>query len=200
MKIIDFVFPKKCLECKRIGKYICSSCLDKVRVGGAHINSYSTFRYEGVIRRALIALKYKFEFDLCDELSEIATQKIKSRSLCFSEKSVLIPVPLTTQRKRWRGFNQTEILGSKIASKLGWDFCPNLVTKVKETKTQVELSGDERRTNLISSFYLNIDLLSKLRDKKFIIFDDVFTTGATINEIQKLFNGKKDVVGLTIAG
>ena len=69
MNILDFIFPKKCLECGSFGKYICDNCLKKVGKSGWWGRNYSVFKYEGVIRKAIIALKYKYSTAIVDELS-----------------------------------------------------------------------------------------------------------------------------------
>ena len=62
MNLLEIFFPRKCLECNKVNKYMCISCLDKVPVGGWYNNNYSIFRYKGVIRKAIITLKYKWLF------------------------------------------------------------------------------------------------------------------------------------------
>ena len=64
MGLLEIFFPVTCLECKKESKYICKNCFDKVPVGGWYGNNYSIFRYRGVIRKAIISLKYKFAYDL----------------------------------------------------------------------------------------------------------------------------------------
>ena len=193
MDLVNFLFPRKCLECKKVGRYICDDCILKVRVGGIlnkdNLKVYSIFRYEGVIRRAIISLKYKFATDISEELVNLTVKRLKNSNYFEGKNFTLVPIPLHRQRENWRGFNQTEIIGEKIASKMGWKYSRDLLIRVKKTNPQVELKGVERKENLSNAFTINPDK-SISKNIKIIIFDDVYTTGSTINEATKVL--KKD--------
>ena len=199
MNLLDLLFPKKCLECKRGGKYICKSCLDKVPVGGWYNSNYSIFRYKGVIRKAIISLKYKFAYDLSDELSLVIINKLKDINFPF-KNIILVPIPLHIQRENWRGFNQLAIVGEKIAKKMKWKYYPNLLIKYKKTDPQVNLKGIDRRKNLSGVFVINPTHKLPLTNN-LILFDDVYTTGSTINEAKKVLKdaGFSKIYSLTIA-
>jgi len=145
------------------------------------------------------------------------------------EKIVLTPVPLHWLRLNWRGFNQSELLGKMISARLGARFIPDLLIRKKFTKPQVELKGRERKENIAGAFSINpcylkvnqpvtqVDLQSpeairfspNQRQSKakmvlpshIIIFDDVWTTGATLRTCGNLLKraGVKMVWGLTLA-
>lgn len=185
MSLIDLVFPKKCLECKREGKYICQNCIKNVRPGISTNSTFSVFRHEGVIRKAIIALKYKFATDIAGEIADISTPKL--RKLNLPKKAILVPIPMFWYKKNFRGFNQAEILGEMVAGKMGWGFEPNLLIKEKPTKAQVELKGSERRQNLRHTF--DADPKFRVKNTNYIIFDDVLTTGSTINEAENALRG-----------
>lgn len=203
MNLLDFLFPKTCLECGKYGKYICETCLKKVRLGGWRGNTYSIFRYEGVIRKAIIALKYKYSYQIATELSDICVQKLNSLAKpdpALQDYS-LIPIPLHYLRKNFRGFNQSELMGKQIAEKLGWQFEPNLLIKNVSTKPQVGLKGSARRSNLQNVFSINPHCSLSTVHGSLVVFDDVATTGSTIREATNtlLLAGYKNIYGLTIA-
>lgn len=197
MNIIDFIFPKKCLECGKEGKYICEGCLAKVGRGGISKDHISIFRYEGVIRKAIIALKYKFSTEIAKELAKVCVEKLLANR--YSLKAALVPIPLHWYRRNFRGFNQSEEVGKLIAKEMGWKFIPNLLVKRKPTKSQVELRGADRHKNLRGAFSLNSSF--RISDSDFIVFDDVFTTGSTLREAIKTLRlaSAQKVWGLTIA-
>ncbi|HTK03683.1 MAG TPA: ComF family protein [Alphaproteobacteria bacterium] len=201
MNFLDFFFPKNCLECKKEGKYICELCLAKVSKKGWSGNTYSIFRYEGVIRKAIIALKYKFSFEIAKELAEVCVKNL-NLNLTTNYYS-LIPVPLHYLRQNMRGFNQSEEVGKLIAKSMNWKFVPELLIKTKKTHQQVGLAREERLKNLENVFsvnprYSSTDLFNY---SSVILFDDVFTTGSTIKEAEKVLKeaGVREVWGLTIA-
>src|SRR3972149_6145081 len=180
MDILNLLFPKICLNCKTPGKYICSLCLAKVPDGGWNQKKiYSLWKYDGVIRKAILALKYKFALQIAQELSDVSCAKLKMlNNKYFLKNTVLIPVPLHTKRHKWRGFNQAEEVGRGIAFGMGWRFELNLIIKIGASKGKIDPCST------------------------YLIFDDVATTGSTIKEITKVLkrNGAKEVYGLTIAG
>ena len=199
MDLLDFIFPPKCLECGKNGKYICLDCLSKVeKTSYISKNSYSLFRYHGVIRKAIVALKYKFAYKLSEELAIISSNELKKRKI-FVKEFVLIPVPLHDKRKKWRGFNQSEVMGVKLANLMGFGYENDLVLKKINTDSQVGLKRIDRRKNLKGAFEINKSKLNK--DKNYLIFDDVATTLSTIDEITKVFrrSGVSSVYSLTVA-
>lgn len=216
--ILGLIFPIKCLNCGKGTKYICTSCLKKVSMpspicpecGGYSSGGFthrkclkrldldgltSIWSYEGVIRKAIISLKYKFAFDCAKELSTCIQGRFP-KGLVYSYK-VLVPVPLHPARFRWRGFNQVDSIG-KLISKNRWNYYSDLIYRVVNTKPQADLPRKERTKNIKSAFGLN---------KKYklptsvIVFDDVWTTGSTIKEAAICLKsaGVKRVWGLTIA-
>ncbi len=228
--LVDLIFPKKCLGCGKTGGYFCSFCLNRVSLEPERIcpvcrkpslgglthprcrssqsidGLTSTFAYQGVVKKAIIKLKYKFVSDLAQDLVELflsfcGEDKVFS-NWCRQKEVILIPIPLHPSRKRWRGFNQAELLGKMIASNLGIEFLPDILKRVKKTKLQVKLNKEERKKNLQGAFELNKNYKSLIIDHpSFIIFDDVWTSGETLKEAAKVLkrNGAKKVWGLTIA-
>jgi competence protein ComFC len=205
MSLFDILFPRYCLECKQPGKYICDSCISKVAHGGWRGIDYSVFKYEGVIRRAIIALKYKFATDLVDELvAACIGRSVNQYSLFSNQKSIcLVPIPLHWHRHNWRGFNQAELIGEKLAKQMKWDFVPDLLLRTKESTPQVQLKGVGRRKNLNGVFSVNpIRKSLILNHESLVLFDDVYTTGSTIKEAERVLKlaGFRNIISLTIAG
>lgn len=225
MGILDFVFPKTCLECKKEGKYICSSCVLKVRIlkpvcpycEKASIDGFthskcakkygldgltSIWDYEGVIRKAILSLKYKYSTEVGKELTNVYIQKTLTGFLPVKE-SILAPIPLHWYKENMRGFNQSEEIGKLISREMGWGFNPDLLVKKKSTVSQTKLTVEERKKNLSDVFaidprYSSTDLPNY---SSIVIFDDVFTTGSTLKEAAKVLKhaGVKKVWGMTIA-
>lgn len=198
MDILNLIFPKTCLECGKEGKYICGDCLAKVRKYGSYQGTFSIFRYGGVIRKAIIALKYKYSTEIAKELADICVKNLKSMNL--TKSYLLIPIPLHRHRQNVRGFNQAEEVGKLVAKGMNWKYEPNLLNKKISTKPQVGLKSSARRENLKDVFTVSANV-SVSKNSKVILFDDVFTTGSTLGEATKVLKqaGIKEVLGLTIA-
>lgn len=226
--VVDFLFPRKCLGCGQKGGYFCSSCLNLVKLepqricpmcsqfsfgGKTHsrcIRPYgldgltSIFAYQGVVRKAIKKLKYKFVSDLAKDLIELflsfcGEDKVFTQ-VCQPQTS-LVPIPLHPARFRWRGFNQAELLGKMITANLNLSFLSDLLLRVKKTKPQVGLAKKERKKNIKGAFKKNPNSKFLIRDSQFLLFDDVWTSGATLKEAAKVLkrNGAKKVWGLTLA-
>jgi ComF family protein len=157
--------------------------------------------YSGVIRSAIMKLKYSYAKEMSKDLASLVTDKIKSTEITIAipKQSVLIPIPLHWHKKNYRGFNQSSEIASLISNALGTKFVNDLLIRKELKKSQTELKGNERKKNVrgVFSFNNNYDI----NGTNIIIFDDVYTTGSTIKEAGKVLkkNGAGLVWGLTIA-
>ena len=99
---------------------------------------------------------------------------------------------------RERGYNQSELISKELASMCDLAIYTNVLTKVKNNKPQSTLDQKEREENTKNVYKLINS--EKIYNKKVLIFDDVFTTGATISacvrEIEKASPSKIGVLTL----
>ncbi len=109
---------------------------------------------------------------------------------------MIIPVPLHVSRVRQRGFNQASLLARHIGQSLD---IPVIEAAVRNRKTQSQsgLDHKQRRNNVYGAFSLKQDV----EVKRIAICDDVITTGATINELARLFrdNGCEEIQAWALA-
>lgn len=198
MGLIDLIFPKTCLGCGREGKYICEYCLAKVEKGRVGREAVSVFKYQGVIRKAITALKYKYSLEIAKELAEACTKELLLGR--FPSNPVLVPIPVHWKRENVRGFNQSLEVGKLIARNMKWKFEPDLLTKKKPTTPQVGLRGQARRINLFGTFTVSPKVF-RFSHCNIIVFDDVYTTGSTLKEAMMTLKraGVNKVWGLTVA-
>ena len=112
---------------------------------------------------------------------------------------LIVPVPLYPKRLRWRGFNQSVLLGREVCRAYGIPMDPFLLQRRRETAAQTQLPEDERRRNVRGAFALNPD--RPVKDKRILLIDDVYTSGATVNECSRTLKqgGAQDVYVLTLA-
>jgi ComF family protein len=226
MALVDFVFPRWCVGCGKKGVYFCPQCLKSIgrlersicpeclkasiwgKTHASCLGRFSldglvtVFGYRGIVRKAVKKLKYRLVTDLVQELNSLVERRIKEgqgkRWRKFGAGWTLVPVPLHPRRKRWRGFNQAEVLGKRLAGRRGWQFEADLLVRQKPTKPQAEMKDKKRRrANVRGVFRLD----RKLSGADFIVFDDVWTTGSTIKECGQLLKraGARKVWGLTVA-
>lgn len=90
---------------------------------------------------------------------------------------LIVPVPLHVWRQRSRGFNQAQLLALQLGSTVGIEVNDQILRRVRYTKPQVDLSPHERKENVWEAFTAE---LGGAMGKRFLLLDDVLTTGATM--------------------
>jgi ComF family protein len=143
-------------------------------------------RYEGPLRQAIHLLKYRGKLHLKRPLLQLALAHFGEH---FPDTAfdVIIPVPLHRNRLMQREFNQGAVLARGLARYLNIAVLERLLVRVRWTRPQVELSGDERRRNVKNAFAVT-DATS-IAGKIVLLVDDVFTTGATLGEAARTLKG-----------
>jgi ComF family protein len=212
-KLLDFVFPRICVGCGDWGFDLCLACLNKIKVHRKKIISpkpldgvTSIFEYSGIIEKIIKEIKFEFAYDRFSELIELAVSCLgedKDFTKNFDSKMILVPVPLHPARLRWRGFNQSEILGKSLAKKLKIKITPKLLQRTKNTQAQSLLKKEDRQKNIKNAFVINPNVPKDfLKNCKIVLFDDIWTTGSTMIECAKVLkqNGVKFIWGVTLAG
>ena len=156
--------------------------------------------YEGVVRKAILALKYKFAGDVSKEIVSLAASELVNEKFELG-KYVLVPIPLHKKRENWRGFNQSFELGRGISVKMGWEVAGNVLSRVENTPPQARLKRQERLQNIRGKYAVNKDNLEVLNGKTVVLLDDVWTTGATMVEAGKTLRkaGIGNVWGMVVA-
>ena len=104
---------------------------------------------------------------------------------------VIIPVPMHESRKKERSYNHMELVAQEFIKLAGekYKLETNLIKRIKNTKPQYKLSKKEREENLKDAFAL-CENYQIFQNKKILIFDDIFTTGSTMQEMIKTFQNK----------
>jgi ComF family protein len=112
---------------------------------------------------------------------------------------VIVPVPLHRARLRWRGFNQSVLLGREVSRVSRIPIELFLLTRDRETLPQTQLSEDERRKNVRGAFSVRPDAATA--GSTVLLVDDVYTSGATVNECSRVLKraGARTVYVLTLA-
>lgn len=166
----------------------------------------SIFRYDDLVKKIIAQIKYRLVKEAIDEfVASIPPQK--KEELFFYKQLAkdykFLPVPLHRKKLRQRGFNQSFEMVKFFADMLNFPVVEEMVSRVKNTKPQVEFSTPkDRQNNIVGAFSLTDHIISnQIEGKKFIVFDDVWTTGWTIKEITKVLkkHGASKVFALTIA-
>lgn len=175
--------------------HLCGNCLTERRY-------FTTARavgvYQGALRKAIPRFKYRMNSPLAKTLGNILATNCQ-RFLDLSAYDLLIPVPLHKSRLRERGFNQALLLAREFEKEnpLPLDYL-NL-QRIRDTQPQTNLKEKERKRNVRGAFGLREK--QRVKGKRVLLIDDVYTTGATVNECSRVLKraGAKRVDVLTLA-
>ncbi len=207
--IKDLLFPKFCAGCQKEGSWLCDKCLPAAFVGAAEPNGCAAAGEAGHLDGVTALFDYgenlpstlikMFKYNYLLEIGGIFEKIINQANFNNTWPGfVIIPVPLHLRRERERGFNQAEVLARIFSKKFGLVINKNLRRGIYTTQ-QAKLSREQRLVNLKDAFSW-IDN-AKMAPEKVLLVDDVFTTGATMQECAKVLksNGTKIVCGFALA-
>lgn len=229
MSLLDFLFPKYCVQCRKFGSYLCPTCFSYVAfaetgfctvcqraaIGGlTHPickksltidGVFSSLVYTGVVKKLVYQFKYKpYLVGLKPLLTDFFYEGLIQKETFYrliTQEGVLVPVPLHASKLRKRGYNQAKLLAEGLAQKLDMSV-RDILERTRNTKTQVGFSQKERAENIKEAFRLKKGYEEKMKGVKSVfLVDDVVTSGATLKEVAKVLKkaGVVTVWGITLA-
>lgn len=174
---MERIVPPICHTCGSTLVYC--QCLKKYQF----TRSVAPFYYVGRARQGIIRLKFGGKTDAVPELAKEMTDTILKE---YGEKPAdyIVCVPMTKAKTKIRGFNQSELLAGAISMAIGVPFMAGGLIKVRETDPQKNCGERDRWSNVMGSFDVNTGL--DIKNKNILLIDDVFTTGASLNECARM--------------
>lgn len=160
----------------------------------------SALVYGGAIAEGITRMKYGARPDLARPFGDLLCRAADSHAELFaSPRTVVVPVPLHAMRLAERGFNQSALLGRRLARHVGVPLHALAVARVRNTPRQVGLERAERMANVAGAFVVARPAAVKGRDV--ILVDDVCTTGATLRAVSTVLRdaGASSVAGAVVA-
>ena len=147
--------------------------------------------------RALAAVDYahpwdglitQFKFHSALDLAPALTQQLLDTFHRGSDPTpaLLLPIPLSAQRLRERGYNQAWELARRLARALNCRTDASLLLRVKDTPHQLALAPDKRAGNVRAAFAVEPGRRAELAGATVTLVDDVMTTGATVSEAARV--------------
>jgi len=222
-KLLNLIFPARCIVCGQSSEhYICRDCFGKIKektqqvcpicrqpsaLGAVHPQCRSKTALDGVLvaaegeqellRKIIHRFKYRYLRDLENTLGNFLARAMIRNLDNLKDQIVLVPVPLHPRRQRERGFNQAQRFCEYLAKNLELIVSP-ILRRDRYTSTQTRLSRSERLENLLGAFTATVGVDP---DKIYVLVDDVYTTGATLEECAKALRagGAKKVWGLVVS-
>jgi ComF family protein len=206
--MLDLLLPPRCAGCGERESWLCPACAAglaplgdrRCRLCAAPLGGDVTlcadcyrdppplervqaaFRHEGLARELVLDLKYRGHRHLAPVLGELLAA---SAPRAVEGVDGLVPVPLHPQRRRERGFNQSELLAEELGRRLRLPLVASSLRRTRDTAQQTGLSPGERRANVRGAFAVE----GRLDGQRLLLVDDVCTTGATLYACARALRG-----------
>ena len=204
-KILEYIFLPTCGVCGKLGEgYLCKNCRKELEkyslliknkceniemhkavikeIKSTEICKLHVFKYEDVIRNLILNYKFNDKSYLYKTFCEFI---VKNKKIVEFIKSydIIIPVPMFKTKIRKRGYNQSELIAKEIAKNIGIKAYTDILLKIKDNKVQSSLNKQDREENTKNVY--NLINSEKIYNKKVLIFDDIYTTGNTVEACRK---------------
>lgn len=208
-QLLNLIYPQTCGICgKGKNTYLCKKCENKLKsiaIFGKDEhndkyfeNHYYIFKYDDIIRKLILDYKFNEKPYLYRSFLEFFN-KYKKKYVQFEIYDIIIPVPISIKRKLKRGYNQSLLIAKEIALKEKIKLKKDIIIKTQNNSAQSKLNKEDRTENVKNVYKVTNN--KETINKKILLVDDIFTTGATANECSRMLksSGAKKIDILTIA-
>lgn len=172
-----------CLKCgKQLDSMTQEYCADCMRKSHIYDRGLSVFKYHDDVKESI----YRFKYKDCKCYGDFYGEQMAERYGNIIKKwhpDAIVPVPIHRQRMRKRGYNQAELIGRVLSDRLNIPMDINILFRDRKTEPQKRLSKDIRIKNVENAFKVSRNVV---KYNKIILVDDIYTTGATINECARV--------------
>lgn len=191
--LLRLLFPPKCHFCRKVltrqETDLCHSCREKAP---EFIRSKRNFQlvaqwtavwyYKGSVRNCVRRFKFYNARNYAGFLARELAMKLQNEPF-EKDFDVLTWVPISRERKRSRGYDQSELIARALGKELGIKPIP-ILKKLRDTTPQSGIRDTAARRANIFNAYQPINC-AKFAGKRVLLIDDVITTGATVTECAK---------------
>lgn len=196
-RILNIIYPQTCGICGNLNKNaLCNKCKIKLEKEFNYqtdiyvqesnknfIEHNYFFKYENLIRNQILALKFHEKPYIYKTIAVFLENMSKSFEN-LKKYDIIIVVPVSKERRKSRGYNQSELIAKKISEIIKAPIEKNILYKIKNTVPQSTLNKVQREENAKGVY--KVCNIKKVYNKKILIVDDVYTTGNTVNECAKV--------------
>jgi ComF family protein len=158
-------------------------------------------RYDGSVKNLIWKLKYRKKKEALDPLGQILRKYVEALGpLRGWKNSLIVPMPLFYKKERERGFNQSFLIGKILSEALRRPLRADALIKIKDTPPQMKIADwNKRKENVAGSFAVRHS--EPIAGRKIILADDIWTSGATMNEAARILKaaGAREILAFVIA-
>jgi len=189
--ILKLLARNTCALCNRSSHEVlcvyCLKALDSEQRSTALVQTdpmklWAWGEYYGILERLLTLVKYQGRKDVGFFLGNKLGAYWQEANPLGAMKLRVVPVPISTERRKTRGYNQTELLAQSFCRWTGYTLDSQSLMRTRDTQAQFGLSPKARQENLQQAFLWKNS--SHSQNTGVLLLDDIFTTGATLYEIQ----------------
>jgi ComF family protein len=158
---------------------LCGQCLGQASAFGHCVTAAD---YVAPWDRLITAFKFHQQVELAGALSqaiERAVLALAPHAEAAGRPALLLPVPLSRERLRERGYNQAWELARRLGRRLGIRATPHVLHRSRDTADQIGMTRQQREHNLRDAFWVEPAGRAMLQGRHVALVDDVLTTGAT---------------------
>lgn len=154
--------------------------------------------YNDASRQLILDFKYG---DKTHAVKSFLPWMLRAGATLLPQTDIILPVPLHARRLWQRRYNQSALLAQALGRAAKIPCLPDGLKRQRHTIPQKGLSRSERHSNVRGAFAVTPRHADKIRGKKVMVIDDVFTSGATLNECARILKraGAAEVYVLTLA-
>ena len=182
-------FEQRCLKCNHLlhghAFYFCGSCQKQPSRPAV----LYACRHDHALSQGISKMKHHRNFSHIYPLIKILKEKIIefNQEDNLLDVEAIVPVPLHPKRLQARGFNQAYVIAKYLSEHFNLPLLSDAFIKMKHTDPQTHLSKTLRSQNLKHAFQLK----TAIPFESIALVDDVYTTGATTDELLQLLPNKK---------
>lgn len=165
---------------------LCFGCAGREKTGRpfAFDKGHACAGYGAAAQSVIFALKYGGRSDIGDVLGEILYDRMTAEyGDGLSEiYDFVVPVPIHRDRKERRGYNHTDLMADRFCALAGMRCENSVLIRTKPTTPMKGLTPGQRASNIRGVFEVRRHRLDDVCGASVLLVDDIFTTGATVDE------------------
>ena len=198
---LNFIADPLCTHCgipldfSMDGEEKCTACFD---YPPAFDSARAALKYNDVSRDLILGFKHG---DKTHVVQSFTPWLEKAGKVMLASADYLIPVPLHRNRLVARRYNQAALIAQALSRSVDIPHLPLALRRMRATPSQGHMTNEERAKNVSGAFAVNPAYREDIKGKNIILIDDVYTTGATVQECTKVLreSGATQIHILTLA-
>jgi ComF family protein len=169
----------RCARCARVLPVALPRCGECMRTASAFEACVTGADYADPWNQLVAGFKFHQKTELAAALCTLLLRAVRATDSGAQAPALLLPVPLSQQRMRERGYNQAWEVARRLARRLGLPARADVLQRSRDTPHQIGMTREQRERNLRDAFWIEPRSRHRVQGAFVALVDDVLTTGAT---------------------